>query len=383
MAEATPGEQRKAPLIACFFATSGHSGVDRIATHLIPELANRGYRVDLLQVRKHGPYLDPLPNGVRRIDLGYRHTYACLPALARYLRERRPDRLLSDKDRVNRTALFARWLSTTTTPLFFRLGTTVSLNLASRGPLERWVQRNSMGRLYRFAESVLVPSQGVRQDLSRYTGLSPDKIRVVPSPGIPDALFDRRPPPPDHAWFKEREVPLILGMGELGARKDFTTLIEAFALLRASRPCRLVIIGRGKQRERLLALARRLQVQDALDLPGFVENPYSYMAHADLFAFSSRWEGLGLVLVEALALGVNPVSTDCPSGPSEILQQGRLGRLVPVGDARAMAAAMSATLDAPLSREVLQQGARPYGVGAATDAYLAALGLPARADRAP
>jgi len=381
--EADLGPRREAPLIACFFATSGHSGVDRIAAHLVPELAARGYRVDLLQVRNHGPHLAPLPDGVRRIDLGYRHTYACLPALARYLRERRPDRLLSDKDRVNRTALFARWLSATDVPLFFRLGTTVSLNLASRSPFERWVQRNSMGRLYRFAESVLVPSQGVREDLSRYTGLAPDKIRVVPSPGIPETLFDHTPPPPDHPWFKEREIPVILGMGELGARKDFSTLIEAFALLRASRPCRLVIVGRGKQRERLLTLAQRLGVGDDLDLPGFVENPYSYMAHADLFAFSSRWEGLGLVLVEALALGVNPVSTDCPSGPSEILQQGRLGRLVPVGDARAMAEAMSATLDAPLSREILQQGARPYGVGAATDAYLAALGLPPGAGRTP
>jgi len=367
--------------LALFLATSGHSGVDRIMQHLIPEMATRGFRVDLLQVRDHGPYLEGTPAGVRRIDLGHASTYACLPALARYLRRERPARLLADKDRVNRTALLARWLAGVRLPLFLRLGTTVSLNLASRGAFERWLQRNSIGRLYRFAEAVLVPSQGVKADLSAYTGLSSDKIRVVPSPGIPETLFEQRQPLPDHPWFQEpeRRAPIILGVGELGARKDFATLIRAFALLRRQRPCRLMIVGRGKQRERLLALAGELGVADDLALPGFVESPYPYMAHADLFAFASRWEGLGLVLVEALALGTDVVSTDCPSGPAEILEQGRYGRLVPVGDAEAMAAALGAALDAPKPKALLQQAARPYTVSAATDAYLAALGLPARA----
>ncbi len=367
--------------LALFLATSGHSGVDRIVSHLIPALAARGYRVDLLQVREHGPYLDELPVGVRRIDLGHRHTYECLPALSRYLKTRKPGLLLSDKDRVNRTALLARLLSRTATPLYFRLGTTVSINLASRGRLERWLQRNSIGRLYRYANAVLVPSQGVKEDLSTYTGLSPERIRVVPSPGIPDDLCERQIPAPEHPWFEEhaRETPIILGVGELGARKDFATLIRAFALLRRRRPCRLMIVGRGKQRDQLLALAAESGIADDLAMPGFVENPYPYMAHADLFAFTSRWEGLGLVLVEALALGTNVVSTDCPSGPAEILQHGRFGSLVPVGDAAAMADAMQHALDQPMPAALLRQAAGPYSVSAATDAYLAALGLPLRA----
>jgi glycosyltransferase involved in cell wall biosynthesis len=381
-----PGAQQPAglpPRIAIFLATSGHSGVDRIMQHLIPEIARRGYRVDLLQVRGHGPHLDGLPSHVTCIDLGHHHTYSCLPALVRYLRQQRPVLLLSDKDRVNRTALLARWLSRTGTPLIFRLGITVSINLASRGGFERWLQRTSIGRLYRFAQRVLVPSQGVADDLSRYTGLSPEKIRVVPSPGIPDDLFNRILPRPDHPWFREREMPLILSAGELGTRKDFATLLRAFALLRARRPCRLVIIGRGKQREQLLELADTLGIRKDVDLPGFVENPYPYMAHADLFAFTSRWEGLGLVLVEALALGTPVVSTDCPSGPSEILQRGRFGPLVPVGDAEALARAMETTLDDTRPRDFLQQAARPYTVSAATDAYLGAMELPLRVSHAP
>jgi glycosyltransferase involved in cell wall biosynthesis len=178
-------------------------------------------------------------------------------------------------------------------------------------------------------------------------------------------------------------MPLILSAGELGTRKDFATLLRAFALLRARRPCRLVIIGRGKQREQLLELADTLGIRKDVDLPGFVENPYPYMAHADLFAFTSRWEGLGLVLVEALALGTPVVSTDCPSGPSEILQRGRFGPLVPVGDAEALARAMETTLDDTRPRDFLQQAARPYTVSAATDAYLGAMELPLRVSHAP
>jgi glycosyltransferase involved in cell wall biosynthesis len=376
-----PGERSahgRSPCIAIFLATSGHSGVDRIMQNLIPEIASRGYRVDLLQVRGHGPYLHTLPPNVSRIDLGHHHTYNCLPALVRYLRRERPMVLLSDKDRVNRTALLARWLSATGTSLIFRLGTTISINLASRSVFERWQQRTSIGRLYRFSQRVLVPSQGVAEDLSRYTGLSLEKIRVVPSPGIPDDLFNRVLPLPHHPWFQEREMPVILSAGELGARKDFATLLRAFAILRARRPCRLVLIGRGKQRDLLLKLADTLGISEDVDLPGFVENPYPYMAHADLFAFTSRWEGLGLVLVEALALGTPVVSTDCPSGPSEILQQGRFGQLVPVGDAEALASAMEAALEDSRPRDFLQLAAQPYTVTAATDAYLQAMDLPPR-----
>lgn len=369
------------PRISFFLATSGHSGVDRIMRYLIPEIAKRGYRVDLLQVRGHGPYLDALPANVTRVDLGHHHTYSCLPALVRYLRRHRPARLMSDKDRVNRTALLARWLSATRTPLFFRLGTTVSVNLASRGRFERWLQRTSMGKLYHFAERVLVPSRGVADDLSRYSGLIPEKIRVVPSPCIPDDLFSQCQPLPDHPWFRERDMPVILSAGELSARKDFATLLRAFAMLRSRRPSRLLIIGRGKQRERLLELADSLGIREDVDLTGFVQNPYPFMAHADLFAFSSRWEGLGLVLVEALALGTPVVATDCPSGPAEILQQGRFGQLVPVGDAAALAGAMEIALDEAKPRRFLQQAAQPYTVSAATDAYLQALDLPPEAAR--
>ena len=374
--------------IACFFSTSGHSGVDRAAGHLIPALARRGYEVDLLKVRRHGPELPEVPPGVRVIDLGSRYTYACLPAIAAYLRRELPAVLLSDKDRVNRTALFARTLARlgpgrlaggaagVPTRLVFSSGTTISIDLATRGPVERWVQRHSMGRLYPLADQVIVTSAGVADDMAAYTGLHRDLIRVVPSPVVHESLFTAELPRPAHPWFGDPATPLILSVGELCYRKGFDTLLRAFARVRAQRPCRLMILGRGGERTALLALADELGVANDVALPGFVTEPYAYMAHADLFAFTSRWEGLGFVPIEALAVGTPVVSTDCPSGPREVLADGRYGPLVPVDDAAALARALIATLDHPLPAEDLREAARPYAIEASTDAYLNAMGLP-------
>lgn len=369
--------------IAIFLSTSGHSGVDRAMKHLIPALAARGYAVDLLKVRGHGPNLPEVPPGVRVIDTGAGTTYLALFALARYLRRERPAVLLADKDKVNRTALLARWLAgARDTHLVLSSGTTISVDLQHRGAFERWLQRTSMGRLYRHADQVIVTCADVADDMAAYTGLARAHIRPVESPVVPESLFAARPPPPDHPWFAPGAPPVILGVGELSVRKDFDTLIRAFAQLRAQRPCRLVIVGKGGRLDALRALATELGVGEDVDFPGFRADVYAFMAHAAAFAMTSRWEGLGFVLIEALACGTPCVATNCPSGPREILDDGRYGPLVPVGDHGALAAALARLLDAPPPRATLQQAARPYGIEAATDAYLRAFALPARAGAA-
>jgi glycosyltransferase involved in cell wall biosynthesis len=362
--------------LAIFLATSGHSGVDRLARNLVPALARRGYRVDLLKVRGHGPNLGEVPEGVRVIDLGTSHVYPSLPPLVRYLRQERPASLFCDKDRVNHTALLARKLAGVPTYLTLSMGTTVSIDLAGRGAWHRWKTRLSMGRWYAHADNVIVTSAGVADDMAAYTGLARDHIQVVPCPVVPAAAFAGDFPRPGHPWFAPGQPPLIIGLGELSGRKDFATLLRAFAALRQERPCRLMILGKGRQRETLLELAGQLGVADDLALPGFVDNPLGYLAHGSLFAFTSRWEGLGFALIEALAVGVPSVSTDCPSGPREILADGRYGPLVPVGDEVALARAMAETLANPMPKAVLQEAARPYEIEAATTAYAAALNLP-------
>jgi len=359
--------------IAVFFATSGRSGVDRLLRHLLPEMARRGQAVDLLRVRGHGPELSEHPEGLRVVDLGAAHVPTALPALVRYLRRERPAVLFSGKDRVNRAAYLARRLAGAELRQVFRYGTTPSVALPRRPIPERWLQAWSLPRLYRRADRVLVPSEGVRRDLIETFGVPAERVAAVASPVIDARLLSEPRPRPDHPWFAAGEPPVVLGVGELSRRKDFATLLRAFARLRARRPCRLVLLGEGRERAALEALAAELGVAADVDLPGFRADPYPFMAHAGVLALTSRWEGLGFVLIEAMALGTPVAATDCPSGPRELLAEGALGPLVAVGDWRALADALDRTLSEPPDPDSLRRAAARYEIGAATEAYLAEL----------
>jgi glycosyltransferase involved in cell wall biosynthesis len=361
--------------LAIFAATSGHSGVDRVIRNLTQQLDAWDLPVDLLRIQNHGPRLDAdrLRHG-RVIDLHRAHVNSSLGPLVRYLRQVRPAALLTDKDRVNRLAILAVALSGAPTRLVVRLGTTVSVNLASRRTFERWQQRLSMRYLYPFAERVIVPSQGVAEDLAAYTGLSRGHIRVVPNPVVTPELDTLAAAPVSHPWL-DGGPPVILGVGELGHRKGFDILVAAFAKVRKHRPCRLLILGRGGHRNRLLAQAESLGVREDVDLPGFTSNPYPYMARASLFVLSSRWEGFGVVLIEALYLGLPVVSTDCPHGPREILEDGRHGTLVPVGDADAMARGIEAALAVDSNPERSRSRALDFSSERSARGYLDVLGL--------
>jgi len=361
--------------IAFYLATSGHSGVDRVMSNLITEIAARKIPVDLLQVRNHGPRLKSVPDNVRLIDLGTSHVNSSFFALLQYLRREKPQALLSDKDRLNRLAIVARALSGVPIRLAVRMGTTVSENLVKRSWFDRKLQYFSIRHLYPKADAVLVPSQGAADDIIRIGGLPMQKVKVVPSPVVTPQVDELALQAPDHPWLREPSVPVILGVGELSERKDFATLIRAFARLRQSRHLRLIILGEGKKRASLTDLVRELGVGDDVDLPGFTQNPYACMARSSIFILCSRCEGAPVVLMEALACGTPAISTDCPSGPREILQNGRLGKLVPVGDDEALASAMEQTLDNPPEGQLLREGALPFRADVSADRYLEALGI--------
>jgi len=361
--------------IACFFATSGHSGVDRLAGHLVRGFAAAGHEVDLLQIRRHGPYLRELPAGVERVELGTSHVGTALLPLIRYLRCVRPAVLLCDKYRVNRVVLLARLLARVDSRVVVRVGTTVSVDLASRARHQRWFETLWIRLLYPLADTVLTPSRAASLDLARLAGLPAGRVLTVPSPLVAPDLAEKAAQPVEHPWLATKDRPVVLGAGELCVRKDFSTLIRAFARVRAEFPARLIILGEGRQREELLDLARELGVAAEVSLPGFVHNPYAFMARADVFALASRWEGFGNVLAEALAVGTPVISTDCPSGPREILQEGRYGSLVPVGDAAQLAAGLLAILRDPPPRQRSLEAARPYEISRAVAAYLVACGI--------
>jgi len=297
-------------------------------------------------------------------------------ALVRYLRRERPQALLADKDKVNRLALWARRLARVSTRIAVRLGINVSQNLATRGAIDRWLQRFSIRTFYRWADAIIVPSAGVADDLASLGRLPRDRIHVLPNPVVTPQLLANAQASLKHPWFAPGQPPVILGVGELSARKDFATLMRAFAQVHRTRPCRLMILGRGRQEAALRQLASELGVATDVDLAGFVSNPYTYMHRAAVFVLASRIEGFGNVLVEALAAGAPVVSTDCPSGPAEILDHGRFGTLVPVGDAPAMATAIIGTLDRPPAASLRQAAIEPYRVDISARRYLSALQLP-------
>lgn len=365
---------RRTP-IAIFASFSGAGGVERMLVNLIRGLADLDQPLDLVLPKAQGPHLERLPPEVRQVRLAAGHTQLAVPALARYLREHRPPVLLAAKDRAGRAAVLARALARTRTPLVLRLGTHLSTAMAGRGPVQRGLRYLPIRLLYPRIERIVAVSQGVADDTARIARIPRESITVIRNPVVTPELAAQAAEPCPHPWLQGDGVPVILAAGRLQRQKDFPTLIRAFGQLRAWRPCRLMILGEGKGRARLEALVRTLGLEGQVDLPGFQSNPYQFLARASLFVLSSAWEGSPNVLTEALALGVPAVSTDCPSGPAEILEGGRFGPLVPVGDVQALAVAMAETLDDPLPAPVLRSAARDYTQESSARRYLELLGL--------
>nr|WP_280922893.1 glycosyltransferase [Rubellimicrobium aerolatum] len=360
----------------------GGGGIGVVMLNLAEGLLARGHAVDLLLLDEAQGR--PAPAGARVVRVGARARQA-LPAVARHLRESPPDLIVSARDYVNLLLLAGRrlaglqgrsrlvWTYHTHAASQHRLGAGRTARLAG------WIGE----RLIRWPEARVAVSQGVARDLEARLALPPGAVDVIGNPVWTPARLARRDDPCPHPWLAGRLpggrdplAPVILGIGRLAPQKDFPTLLHAFARLRAARPAaRLLILGDGDRRSELEGLIRDLGLSGAVDLPGHVPDPLPYLSRADLFTLSSRWEGFSLALVEALGCGCAVVSTDCPSGPAEILEAGRLGPLVPPGDPEALAAAMARALDTPGDPRSRKEAGLRFGSDGAARAYLAAVGL--------
>ncbi len=344
-----------------------------MVVNLCRGFAALGHPVDLVLVRADSEHLKGLPSNIRVVRLGTRHTLGSLFALAAYLRRERPAALLAAKDRAGQTAVMARCLAGVPTRLVFRIGTTVSAALEGRSLLDKMLWYLPMRLLYRFADAIVAVSQGVAADLQRITGLPAARFRVIVNPVITPELQQLAQAPVSHPWLNDPEVPVVLGVGRLTRQKDFPTLLKAFALVAEAMACRLLILGEGRDRGALTLLARELGIADRVALPGFSDNPYACMRKARLFVLSSAWEGSPNALTEALALGVPVVATDCPSGPREILDGGKVAPLVAVGDVSTLAAAMRQILTDPPESARLRRAVAAYSLETSSRAYLEVL----------
>lgn len=391
--------------IAIYIPSLAGGGAETSMLRLCAALQARGYAVDLVVNRQTGPGASRVPGGVRVVELrrqgkwlarftawraypaDWRHllrpvvatrkplmSLPYLASLAAYLRDSRPSVMISAMYYANLLAVWARGLSHVGTQLVVTEHTTVSRNIAARDAQAR--QRGRwrylpplLARVYRRADAIVTVSAGVGDDLVALTGLPRDRLTTIYNPVVWPGLAEAAGQPVSHPWFANPEVPVVLAVGRLEKSKDYPTLIKAFARLRAERRVRLVILGEGRLRPLLETQVEQLGVTEDVALPGWVDNPYAWMRQADLFALSSSWEGLGNVLIEAMACGCSLVSTDCDSGPREILENGRYGALVPVGDAAALTRAMAHALEHPCDADTLRRRADSFSVRAAADRY--------------
>jgi glycosyltransferase involved in cell wall biosynthesis len=230
-------------------------------------------------------------------------------------------------------------------------------------------------RICRRATGMVTVSEGLAEEIGSLVQEAPSKLKVIPTPVVTDRLTTMAEQQVADDWMTPGQPDPILAVGRLTRQKDFATLVRGFALLRREHPCRLMILGEGEERQSLTELAEQLGVAADVGLRGFVSNPFAYLSRVRLLVSSSRWEGLPTVLIEALALGIPVVATDCPHGPREILEEGRLGALVPVGDPPALARAMRELLKSDVDPAPLKAAGARYSAQRGVERYLRLLGL--------
>jgi glycosyltransferase involved in cell wall biosynthesis len=359
-------------LIAILLPDLRGGGAERVGVNIANGFAQRGYTVDMVLLSARGEFLADLRPEIRVVDLQVKRIRRVLRPLVRYLREARPDVVLANMWPLTVITLWARVLSRVATRVVVTEHTTWSRSELLKRRSVGWQIRTSMHYFFPWADGIVAVSNGAADDLAHFANLNRSSITVIYNPVVGDekpTLLE--PLAPDDWWCGAHSK--VIAVGTLKAIKDYETLLAAFALLRQRVDARLLILGEGGCRTALETRARDLGIESSLFMPGFVKDPAPYYEHADLHVLSSKGEGFGNVIVEALAAGTPVVSTDCPSGPREILNDGQFGSLVPVGDVVALAAAMAESLATQHDAVALKARAQEFSVCSAVDKYKAVI----------
>ena len=367
-------------------ALSG-GGAERTVLRLACGLIERGHGVDILVFEEIDTLEDEIPPEARRfvlkqeridvfrdrLRLARRFGFRILKLLrtdllgdarsvAAYIDKERPDCILPSLPGAKLATLLALSF-TELNPVIIPIMHNVLMN---RKPKDRYLY----SILLPIADHIVAVSDGVAENLALKLKIPRNRISRVYNPVVDSEISELARVVPDHPWISDDGPPVILGVGRMARVKDFPTLLRAFQRVSRNRKVRLIILGEGRQRRRRLKnMVRNMDMEANVSMPGWVPNPYAFMSRASLFVLSSKFEGLGNVLIEALACGCPCVSTNCPSGPAEILDNGRFGPLVTVGDDSALAAAMERVLDSPPDKDILVARAQKFSLDASVDIY--------------
>ena len=359
------------PKIAVLLHDLRGGGAERVTLKLVKGMLAAGRDVDVVLVQAKGEYLDLIPKGARLVDLNRPRVLDAVFALASYLKKERPRALLASLTHVNILAVLAKLVARTPTRVVISERNQISLKVSMARGLREKLTYFMVPALYRVADDIVAVSKGVAEDLDRYAGFKPGRVKAIYNPVYDQSMTLAAAETPTHPWLAPGAPPVVLSAGRLNEQKGFDVLIDAFAQVRQSAPARLVIIGEGDERAALQARIDALGLKEHADLAGFNANPYAMMSRAAVYALSSRFEGLPGALLEAMACGTPVVATNCPSGPDEILEGGRYGALVPVGDASALAAGILKALEEPRGKGLAR--AQAFTVEASTSTYLSVL----------
>lgn len=333
--------------------------------------AKRGLAVDLVLARVEGPYLSEVDSNVGVVDLKASRISLSLPQLVYYLRRAKPNAMLSAQSHVNVIAILARWLAAVPIRLVI---SERDLSFSDRPGLgKRRLVNQAMKILYPYADHIVSVSTRVSDELSKRIDIREDRLSVIYNPIDMISVETLKKSRPDHP-FLSKDFAIIISVGRLDAIKGHDSLLRSISMIESRRNIRALLLGEGPLKAELQQLAKSLHIEDIVDFVGFQKNPFAWMAASDVFVLSSLSDAMPNAMIQAIACGIPVVSTDCPGGPAEILENGRWGRLVPINDPQAMASAIEEILagsNPPNTRE----RAKAFDVNVIADAYLDRLGI--------
>lgn len=351
--------------ITFFIPSLAGGGAERMVLNLIRGLLDYPVQIDLVVATAYGELNNQIPQGINFVNLHQNRVSSALFPLVRFLRKNRPDILFSAVDNANLIAILANLLNRTKTKCVVSVHQMGSKFREIHYGFRERILRKGIWLLFRFAHKIVAVSSGVAEDLICELKINPSCITMIGNPILSNQKFEQLQNSPK----KGQSDVLVVSAGRLVKEKDFQTLLSAFALVHKQLSCHLIIYGEGPERERLENQRDALGLSRDIDFPGFTEDIFQALTSADLCVVSSLTEGFGNVIVESLACGVPVVSTDCPSGPREILQDGKFGRLVDIEQPELLAEAILSSLSQKMDRSFLQDRARDFTIEKISSIY--------------
>lgn len=351
--------------LSLFTYSFSGGGAEKMMVRIANELNERGHHVELVLVDESGPFGSLVDSGIGTTEIGGRNTLEMQYYLWRYLRDTNPDLLISTMEIPNITSIVASKIGNST-PVVIRIANMNSMK-ERRGKYTLIPTLKAL--TYPHAESIISVSNDVARDLTNISNIPREEVTTIYNPSYDPEIPKQSVQHVPHDWLNDPNKCVVIGVGHLKPQKDFQTLINSINQINESRDVYLIILGEGHLAGELQTLTEDLEIADRVSFPGFVENPYAYMAKADVFVLSSAWEGCPNVLIEAMACATPVVGTDCPGGTSEILDEGKYGPLVPVGDDETMAVAIEHVLTNPPNGSRLRSRAQEFGIEPIVDTY--------------